>query len=363
MGAWVPVMVCPEYSAPGGEFRFPSMFPPNGGCSGLGEGGERLPDRGIVALGLRVGPVPAHAGVDVEARLTVRPGCRSTSSRTGDHAIRHRHRLLHDGGDTQIFENLAIGDPRRPDLIARRVEVADPARLHRAPVGLITARGVRMRGRVANGRLTPRPDRPAASAALGRALPPARPADRRRRRGARARDAGRPGRAGALAGAAISPTAFAAASPSSRASCSSATACSTRPVARFSVAIVERAAAAARPGGDGAAAPAAAASRSSVRCSRFEALLEPGLDGWRGSAAVRVAALRVRAGRASPPFQGRLDLRRQRRATARPARPRAPARASAQGVRAARPRFDGRYALAPRPRRLPAHRRGSARRA
>lgn len=57
------------------------------------------------------------------------------------------------GFGSQILENLVIGDPRRPDLTARRVEVSIVFGLTGPRVGLIRARGVRLFGRVEDGRL------------------------------------------------------------------------------------------------------------------------------------------------------------------------------------------------------------------
>ena len=58
------------------------------------------------------------------------------------------------GFGSQVLENLVIGDPRRPDATVRRVEVGIRFGLTGPQVGLITARGVRMRGRVRDGRLS-----------------------------------------------------------------------------------------------------------------------------------------------------------------------------------------------------------------
>lgn len=58
------------------------------------------------------------------------------------------------GFGTQVFENLVIGDPASPDAIAREVRVQILLGLTGPRVGLITARGVRMRGRIVDGRLT-----------------------------------------------------------------------------------------------------------------------------------------------------------------------------------------------------------------
>ncbi|WP_284734482.1 intermembrane phospholipid transport protein YdbH family protein [Sphingosinicella terrae] len=58
------------------------------------------------------------------------------------------------GFGTQVLENLVIGDPRNPDATARRVEVQLVVGFTGPEIGLITARGVRMRGRVVDGRVS-----------------------------------------------------------------------------------------------------------------------------------------------------------------------------------------------------------------
>ena len=58
------------------------------------------------------------------------------------------------GFRTQRLENLVIGDPRRPDLTAKWVEVEISIGIRRPRVSLITARGVRLYGRVAGGRVS-----------------------------------------------------------------------------------------------------------------------------------------------------------------------------------------------------------------
>jgi translocation and assembly module TamB len=68
------------------------------------------------------------------------------------------------GFGSQILENLVIGNPRRPDLTARRVEVQVLLGLTGPRIGLITARGVRLSGRLVNGRVT--------LGAVDRLLPP-----------------------------------------------------------------------------------------------------------------------------------------------------------------------------------------------
>jgi translocation and assembly module TamB len=58
------------------------------------------------------------------------------------------------GIGTQIFENLVIGDPERPDATAQRVEVGLRIGLTGPSIGLIKARGVRLYGRVVDGRVS-----------------------------------------------------------------------------------------------------------------------------------------------------------------------------------------------------------------
>jgi len=68
--------------------------------------------------------------------------------------VRATYEIRRIGFGTQIFENLALGDPRHPDLTARRVEVQVLIGLTGPRIGLITARGVRLHGRIENGRLS-----------------------------------------------------------------------------------------------------------------------------------------------------------------------------------------------------------------
>lgn len=58
------------------------------------------------------------------------------------------------GFGTQRLENLVIGDPRRPDLSAKWVEIELSWGLRAPRIGTIRARGVQMAGRVVNGRLS-----------------------------------------------------------------------------------------------------------------------------------------------------------------------------------------------------------------
>jgi hypothetical protein len=59
------------------------------------------------------------------------------------------------GFGRQHLTDLVIGDPRNPDLAARSVEIRlSWVGLRRPKIALITARGVRLRGRVVNGRIS-----------------------------------------------------------------------------------------------------------------------------------------------------------------------------------------------------------------
>ncbi len=67
--------------------------------------------------------------------------------------VRASYRIERIGFGSQILENLVIGDPARPDATVRRVEVQILLGLTGPRIGLITARGVRLNGRIENGRL------------------------------------------------------------------------------------------------------------------------------------------------------------------------------------------------------------------
>lgn len=58
------------------------------------------------------------------------------------------------GFGSQILENVVIGDPARPDALIRRLEVGVRVGTGGPEVGLITARGVRLYGRIRDGRLS-----------------------------------------------------------------------------------------------------------------------------------------------------------------------------------------------------------------
>jgi hypothetical protein len=68
--------------------------------------------------------------------------------------VQASYRVTRIGFRTQRIEDLVIGDPRRPDLTARWVEVDVTLGFRRLRADLIRARGVRLFGRLQNGKLT-----------------------------------------------------------------------------------------------------------------------------------------------------------------------------------------------------------------
>lgn len=58
------------------------------------------------------------------------------------------------GFGSQILENVVIGDPARPDAVIRRLEVGIAFGLYGPEIGTITARGVRLYGRIVDGRVS-----------------------------------------------------------------------------------------------------------------------------------------------------------------------------------------------------------------
>jgi hypothetical protein len=67
--------------------------------------------------------------------------------------VRATYSVQHLGFGRQGVENLVLGDPAHPDLTARYVELRLSWGLRRPRVALITARGVRLYGRLAGGKL------------------------------------------------------------------------------------------------------------------------------------------------------------------------------------------------------------------
>jgi translocation and assembly module TamB len=67
--------------------------------------------------------------------------------------VRATYQVKRLGFGTQRIENLVLGDPAHPDLTARWVELRLSWGFRRPRVSLITARGVRLYGRVAGGKL------------------------------------------------------------------------------------------------------------------------------------------------------------------------------------------------------------------
>lgn len=245
------------------------------------------------------------------------------------------------GFGTQIFENLRIGDPARPDLVAREVRVQLLIGLNGPYVGLITARGVRMRGALVGGRLT--------LGQIDRLLPPPsgepfRLPDQRVDLADARLDLATPAGAVALSveGRGNLSDGFRGQlglqSPRLRFGDCTLTA----PVARFAVRVADR-----RPNVGGPAAMQRLACSGGVAAERpvfaLDAALSEGLDHWLGTSVLRVADVRAGGNRLTR-VQGRLGFDGDAGATRGTLEVEAAASAS-EAVRAARTGFAGRYAV------------------
>ena len=67
--------------------------------------------------------------------------------------VRATYKVAQIGFRTQRLEDVVLGDPRNPDLTARWVEVDVSLGFRSTRVSLITARGVRIRGRIVDGKV------------------------------------------------------------------------------------------------------------------------------------------------------------------------------------------------------------------
>jgi len=255
-----------------------------------------------------------------------------------------RYDVKRIGFGTQVFENLTIGDPRRPDLVARRVEVQLLLGFTGPRIGLITARGVRMKGRVEGGRLR--------LGQIDRLLPPpsGRPfrlPDQRIDVENAAIDLITPAGAVSLALSGRGNLAdgfrggLAFVSRELRlGDCRIA-----MPIARLSVRIRAE-----RPRLSGPLAMRGLRCGEGLVAERalfdLDAQLAPGLDGWRGGALARVARLQAGANRLAG-LEGRVSFGGDASATLGTA-DLAAAAAATEGFGAGQVRFAGRYRVAPR---------------
>src|SRR4051794_40714103 len=106
----------------------------------------------FVALGLVILLVIAIAGVWIERRPIATHYLKGEFERRGVTASYHLDRV---GLRTQEVSNLVIGDPKRPDLVARFAHIETRLRLNgNFEVYRIVARGVRLRGRMVNNRIS-----------------------------------------------------------------------------------------------------------------------------------------------------------------------------------------------------------------
>jgi hypothetical protein len=67
--------------------------------------------------------------------------------------VRASYEVAKIGFGAQVFEHIMVGDPDHPDLVADHVEVEIALGLTGPHIGLISARGVRVNGRIEDGRL------------------------------------------------------------------------------------------------------------------------------------------------------------------------------------------------------------------
>jgi translocation and assembly module TamB len=192
---------------------------------------------------------------------------------------------------SQIFENLVIGDPRRPDLTAAHVEVRVVIGFTGPRAGLITARGVRLHGRLDRGRLR--------LGEVDKLLPPPSGApfrlpDQRIDVRDAVLDLATPaGRVSvAFAGRGQLSDGFRGAIALVSRELRVGECVLTRPVARLTLRIEDL-----QPRVNGPAALARLACGRDLLVERplfvLRAMLSPGLDRWRGSAATRIATLRA----------------------------------------------------------------------
>jgi len=250
-----------------------------------------------------------------------------------------RYDVTRIGFGSQIFENLVIGRPGRPDLTARRVEVQVLLGFTGPRIGLIRAEGVRMWGRVENGRLT--------LGEIDKLLPP---------------PSGQPFRLPDQR-VEISDAALTLATPAGQLVLAFAgrgnlsngfrggiflvsrelrvgDCVLTRPVARLGLRIED-----ASPHVQGPAAMARLACGADLAVERplfaLNAVLAPGLDGWRGRAAMRTGALRL-GPQSFAGLVGRVGFDGNVAQTAGNLEVET-GTASLAGVRAARTRFAGAY--------------------
>ena len=116
---------------------------------------RRRPFRRIalfIALGLLLVLVAAIAVLWIERRPIATHYLKGEFERRGVTASYHLDRV---GLRTQEVSNLVIGDPRRPDLVARFAHIETRLKLNgNFEVYRIVARGVRLRGRLVHGRIS-----------------------------------------------------------------------------------------------------------------------------------------------------------------------------------------------------------------
>jgi translocation and assembly module TamB len=115
-----------------------------------GEVRRRRPVKRLVALVLLVLVLLALLILWTQRRPIATDYIEKELARRG---VQATYQVTRIGFRTERLENLVIGDPRRPDLTARWVEVKLSWGLRRPKVSLITARGVRLNARLVKGKV------------------------------------------------------------------------------------------------------------------------------------------------------------------------------------------------------------------
>lgn len=258
--------------------------------------------------------------------------------------VRASYEVKRIGFGSQIFENLVIGDPRRPDLTARHVEVQVLLGFTGPRIGLITARGVRMAGRIEQGRLRLGD----VDKLLG---PPSAEPFRLPDQRVDVRDAALhlttpAGDVGlAFSGRGNLSDGFRGGVAIVARELRIGDCVLTRPLARLSLRVADR-----KPQVQGPAALARVACGNGLTAERplfaLRAILAPGLDHWRGAAATRIAAVRLGPQHLAA-IEGHVAFSGDSGGTVGNLNF-ATGAATVEGLRAARLRFTGRYAASMR---------------
>lgn len=115
------------------------------------EGGRRWPRWRTIAIGVVLLLLLILALVWIERRPLATGFINRELERRG---VQAHYEIAKIGFHTERLENVVIGDPKHPDLTAKSVEIHVEPRLGLPEITLIKARGVRLFGRIVNGKLS-----------------------------------------------------------------------------------------------------------------------------------------------------------------------------------------------------------------